>query len=154
MLAEYDTTAAYQFAPDLISGTFDASDRVVESQPGEAQSERLVHERLGVHVWGRWQYFRQCFSGPWGDGGKRPLSPRAQDAFLGSLSQLNLRHANPSLFLTDEGHLELFWRDERGSPIQIEFGPNESEVYVASDGIEETVPNEALNGFIGEHLAS
>ena len=82
------------------------------------------------------------------------MSPRAQDAFLSSLPRLNLRDSKPSLFLTDEGHLELFWRDEHNKPIQIEFGPKESEVYVESSGIEELVPNESLGDFIAQNLAA
>ena len=38
--------------------------------PGDAAREELVADKLGVHGWKRWQYFRQFYSGRWGDEGQ------------------------------------------------------------------------------------
>jgi hypothetical protein len=99
--------------------------------------EKLVARKLGVHGWKRWQYIRQHFSGRCGDEGQCPVSPRSQESLLKALESLDFPSvAKPSLFLTDDGHFELAWRDTEGRSIQIEFGPNEFELFVEGTGIE------------------
>lgn len=117
--------------------------------------DSLILAKLGKNAWGRWQYFRQCFSGRWGERGQKPLSPRSQEVFFSALASLELPdHAKPSLFLTDEGNLELAWRDAEGRAIQIEFGPAESEIYVESESFEVVVPNRDLPGLLRERFTA
>ena len=54
----------------------------------------------------------------------------------------------PSIFLTKNGHIELCWEDSEGDAIQFEFGPKESEVYIESKDIEETIDNTKLADYI------
>ena len=144
----YQTSAHFTFGTgDYVSG------RVREFKPGESAHERLLLSKLGKNGLKRWQYFRETFSGGWGERGQKPLSPRSQAVFLSTLRTIQfLPGAKPSLFLTDDGHLELAWRDADGKAIQIEFGPAESEIYHESSGYEEIVPNRELPGIVGERL--
>jgi len=115
--------------------------------------EDLILSKLGKNGWGRWQYFRKCFSGGWDERGQKPLSPRSQEVFFTALASLDLPdHAKPSLFLTDGGNLELAWRDVQGRAVQIEFGPAESEIYVEASEYEATVPNRELAEVIRQRL--
>ena len=112
---------------------------------GDAANERLVARKLGVNGFKRWQYFRQHFSGRWGDEGQLPVSPRSQESFIKALQILEFApEAKPSLFLTDDGHFELVWKDAEGHSVQVEFGPNSFEIYLEGAGLEETYSNGAL----------
>jgi len=112
---------------------------------GEAANERMVARKLGVNGFKRWQYFRQHFSGRWGDEGQMPVSPRSQDAMLKALRVLEFpASSKPSLFLTDDGFFELAWHDELGRSVQIEFGSSHFEIFVEGAGIEETHPNSRI----------
>jgi hypothetical protein len=146
----------YQTASWLSSPTEDSakpSHRIAE--PGDAAREALIARKLGVNGWGRWQYFRQCFSGKWGDESQSPVSPRSQDAMFKALEILDFPpESKPSLFLTDEGHFELAWQDPKGRSIQIEFGPSEFEIFVEGSGIEETHPNNKIGEVIAAYLTS
>jgi len=146
---------SYESSENLVSGTGDFSpSRVTRFEPGEAAKEQLILHKLGNNGWGRWQYFRQCFSGGWGEGKQKPLSPRSQDMFFRALELIDFPEGvTPSLFLTDEGFLELAWRDTDGRATQIEFGSKESEIYIESSGEEFTVPNERLAETISRHFA-
>ena len=42
----------------------------------------------------------------------------------------------PSVFLTDEGGLELAWEDAMGSPVQVDFNPRGFEFYREATGEE------------------
>ncbi len=144
----------YRTSSHFHSGTGDSSPgRIRSFEPGEAACEKLVLAKLGKNGWGRWQYFRKCFSGGWGERGQKPLSPKSQEAFFATLSILEFpASAKPSLFLTDDGHLELAWRDYEGKAIQIEFGATESEIYLESSAYEATVPNRELSDTVRERL--
>jgi len=135
-------------------GTGDlAPGRIRAFKPGESASEKLLFAKLGKNGLKRWQYFRETFSGGWGERGQKPLSPKSQAIFFKTLPHLQFpAGAKPSLFLTDAGHLELAWRDTDGKAIQIEFGSSESEIYRESSGYEETVPNRELPEVIRERL--
>lgn len=123
------------------------------SAPGQAMRERLVAEKLGSNGWKRWQYFLNNFSGRWGDEGQQPVSPRSQESMLKALEMLEFRSAtHPSLFLTDDGYFEVAWSDQNGKAVQIEFGPNEFELYVESSGIEGTYPNSEMSTVIPRHV--
>ena len=131
----------YQLSEAVLSQTDDFS-AVEYTEPGEAQRDEMLLRKLGVRGWGRLHYFRQIFSGPWGSGEGRPLSPRAVEAFFTFLAAADLpEDSQPSLFLTDDGHLELCWEDCEGKAVQLEFGPRETEIYLESRGLEKSVPN-------------
>lgn len=123
--------------------------------PGDAAREALIAHKLGVNGWGRWQYFRHCFSGKWGDEGQAPVSPRSQDALFKALEFLEFPPASkPSLFLTDDGHFELAWRDPEGRSVQMEFGPAEFEIFIEGSGIEETHPHSRLGEIIADRFTT
>ncbi len=142
-----DSTLPYQTASWMSFGTEESaspSHRI--AAPGEAAREALIARKLGISGWGRWQYFRQCYSGQWGDEGQLPVSPRSQEMLFKALEILNFPDGlRPSLFLTDEGHFELAWRDLAGKSVQLEFGTKSFELFVEASGIEETHPNSRLD---------
>lgn len=150
-----DSVLPYQTASWLTSRTEESLlPRHRIAAPGDVARERLVARKLGVHGWKRWQYFRQHFSGRWGDEGQCPVSPRSQESLLKALASLDFPSAaKPSLFLTDDGHFELAWRDTEGRSVQMEFGPNEFELFIEDSGIEGTYPNHDMGGVIAKHLA-
>lgn len=140
---------------ELLTNTteYSGDSRITIRQPGELAREQLIVEKLGVNGWGRWQYFRSFFSGAWGSRGQRPFSPRSQDMLFRALEQIEFPEGSrPSLFLTDEGHCELAWRDAEGGKIQIEFGPREFEVYLENERVEETHPNAELAAVLTRYL--
>ncbi len=98
-----ESVLPYRSAAWLSSGTEEsAKPRHRFATPGSAAREALIARKLGVNGWGRWQYFRQCFSGQWGDEGQQPVSPRSQEALLTALEVLEFpAGVTPSLFLTD-----------------------------------------------------
>ncbi|MEX2382023.1 MAG: hypothetical protein WD490_06545 [Opitutales bacterium] len=135
---------SYELASDFLFPT-DEPAVVTYTEPGEADRDELLLKKLGVRAWGRFHYFREVFSGPWGDGKGKPLSPRAVESFFSFIEKIEFRDGvQPSLFLTDDGHLELCWEDSRGGAIQLEFGPLETEVFVEREEKEDRVPNGAL----------
>jgi hypothetical protein len=50
----------------------------------------------------------------------------------------------PSVFLTDQGCIELCWEDASGKAAQIEFRSAEIEFYIESQNSEGSVPNSAV----------
>lgn len=136
----------YQVTESMASYSTEAnSDRIRMSEPGESEHDELLLDKLGEKGWGRLHYFRNEFSSVWGDGEGRPLSPKSQETFFTFLKFANVsKEENPSLFLTDEGHLEICWEDESGKSIQFEFGPYESELYIESSETELVFPNREL----------
>jgi len=144
----YQTSEHFTFCTgDYVTG------RVRVYSPGESAHEKLLLTKLGKNGLRRWQYFRDTFSGGWGERGQKPLSPKSQAVFLSTLRDIQfLPGAKPSLFLTDDGHLELSWRDADGKVIQIEFGPAESEIYHESSGFEEIIPNRELPDIVNNRL--
>jgi hypothetical protein len=50
----------------------------------------------------------------------------------------------PSVFLTDDGCIELCWEDASGKGVQLEFRPTEIEFYIESQNSEGTVPHSAV----------
>lgn len=145
ILADHSETAPYEL-PDLLRSPSEEVAVAEYTEPGEFIRDQLLLEKLGERVWGRFHYFRQVFSGPWGRSGEgRPLSPRAVEAFFSFLEDVAIpADRKPSLFLTDDGHLELCWEDAEGKAVQLEFGPNETEIYFESDETEQMVANSRL----------
>lgn len=83
------------------------------------------------------------------------VSPRSQQSLLKALESLEFpSEVKPSLFLTDDGHFELAWRDAEGKSVQMEFGPTEFELFIETAGIEETHPNRLLSEVTTKYFAS
>ncbi|MDQ8181461.1 hypothetical protein [Pelagicoccus sp. SDUM812005] len=61
-----------------------------------------------------------------------------------------LEKANPSLFLTDEGHLEIAWEDAAGKSVQFEFQNEAIEHYREATNFEQVTPIENLESFLLE----
>ncbi len=113
--------------------------------PSEGEREELLLSKLGPKGWGRLHHFRHYYSAGWGDGSGRPLSPRALETFYRFLEAAAFPSgAKPSVFLTDEGGIELCWEDSSGKAVQVEFRPTEVEFYVESQRSEGSVPRSAV----------
>ena len=112
-----------------------------QSLPDEMAQDDLVIRKLGVKAWGRLDYFRRFYSQAWGDRGTGgPLSPRAVQGlrrFLEACGDcLSSLQRKPSLFLTDDGLLELCWEDLSGKAIQLVFRPTEVEYFIEQRHVE------------------
>jgi hypothetical protein len=109
--------------------------------PNEGEREELLLSKLGTKGWGRLHHFRNYYSAGWGDGRGKQLSPRALEAFYRFLEVAQFPQGSvPSVFLTDEGSIELCWEDQGGKALQVEFRPSDIELYVEADELEESVP--------------
>lgn len=145
-MAISDIALPYRFPAWLSSRTEES----VDSRHGiisleNAKAENLVGKKLGRNGFTRWIQFRQHFSGKWGDEGQLPLSPRSQEAFLKGLDTLALpAGVIPNLFLTDDGHFELAWKNEEGKALQVEFGSEAFEVFNEATGRDGSYPNSRL----------
>src|SRR6267143_4885583 len=116
------TRTAYRLSDDLVEyGT----PNVRTPFPDEAEREEIVLAKLGNRGWGRLHHFRHYYSAGWGDRCGKPLSPRALETFYRFLEQAQFpSNCTPSLFLTDNGTLELCWEDNFGKSVHFEFTPN------------------------------
>lgn len=109
--------------------------------PSEREREDLLLSKLGPKGWGRLHHFRHYYSAGWGDGSGKPLSPRATEAFYRFLESARFPEGmTPSVFLTDEGCIEVCWEDRERKAVQVEFKPAEIEFYVEAQELEESVP--------------
>jgi hypothetical protein len=108
---------------------------------GDASGDEVALTRLGSRNWGRLYQFRHSYSSGWGEARSgRPLSPRALELFYRFLVHINFpAGSRPSLFMTNEGTLELCWDDSSGKPIQVEFTPSGAELYWESRMLEHEV---------------
>lgn len=112
---------------------------------GEVDRERIAFRKLGPNGWHRLKLFRDHYSGSWGMSGKKPFSPKSHDALVQFLCSMDFpKEKFPSVFLTDEGHLELIWENVKGEEIQVEFGSTESEYYNVEKQDGGTVENSEL----------
>jgi hypothetical protein len=124
--------SSYRLADDLLP-TLDVR-RIKCAEPGEADREELVLRKLGPRGWGRLYQFRHFYGPGWGEGRGRALSPRAVEAFYKFLETVEFpAGVKPSIFLTDEGGLEISWEDAKGKAVQAAFLPTHIEVYRARD---------------------
>jgi hypothetical protein len=111
------------------------------SAPSEGEREELLLSKLGAKGWGRLHHFRHYYSAGWGDGSGKPLSPRALETFYRFLESARFSSGSmPSVFLTDEGCIEICWEDSDGKAVQVEFTPAEIEFYVEARQFEDSVP--------------
>ncbi len=114
---------------------------VRRSAPSEGEREELLLSKLGAKGWGRLHHFRNFYSAGWGGGTGKPLSPRALETFYRFLESARFPETSmPSVFLTDEGTIELCWEDQTGKAVQVEFRPSDIELYLEADEVEESVP--------------
>lgn len=109
--------------------------------PLSPHEEDLLIQKVGARGWVRMLQFTQFYGPGWGEGHNKQLSPKGRAAFLQFLQLVELREgADPSVFLTDLGELEMSWDDRTGKPIQLVFGPKGVLVYVESQDREELMP--------------
>lgn len=82
---------------------------------------------LGAKSFGRLQSLEQI-----ADSQSLTAFYESKGTLVGFLKFAKLPPVNSaSLFLTDEGHLEICWEDPGGNSVQFEFKPNEIEMYLA-----------------------
>jgi hypothetical protein len=113
--------------------------------PDDADREELLLRKLGARGWGRLHHFRNYYSSGWGDGSGRPLSPRSMEAFYRFLEVAQFPAGkSPSVFLTDQGRLELCWEDATGKAVQVEFTPAGAEYFIEATGEEGEIEHGAL----------
>jgi hypothetical protein len=111
------------------------------AEPGEADREELLLRKLGPRGSGRLYHFRHFYGPGWGEGRGRALSPRAIEAFYKFLDAVEIPAGiQPSIFLTDDGGLQLSWEDAAGKAVQAAFMSSHVEVYRAADEFESELP--------------
>jgi hypothetical protein len=109
--------------------------------PSEGERDELLLSKLGPKGWGRLHHFRHYYSAGWGDGSGKPLSPRSLETFYRFLESVTFpANAKPSVFLTDQGCIELCWEDASSKAVQVEFRPAEIEFYIEANQLENSVP--------------
>ena len=139
VLPQLSLQLVYQLSDNLRAETPVFGMRRVASSEGER--EELLLSKLGAKGWGRLHYFRHYYSAGWGGGSGKPLSPRALETFYRFLECARFPQGSvPSLFLTDEGYIEVCWEDADGKAVQVEFKPGEIEFYVEAQELEHSVP--------------
>jgi hypothetical protein len=129
---------------------YQLSDNLREETPGlgiraavptEGEREELLLSKLGAKGWGRLHHFRDYYSAGWGEGSGKPLSPRALETFYRFLESARFPEGSvPSVFLTDDGCIEVCWEDSVGKAVQLEFRPAEIEFYIEAQQLENSVP--------------
>lgn len=150
MILEYPTNhnPAYRLTHDLAEPSFRSTVRRVSLD--QTDEESVLLEKLGTRGWGRIHYFRSHFDAGWGENGTgKAVSPKAYEAFSRFVQAATFPEGTvPSVFLTDEGGIELCWEDKGAKPIQIEFQRNGAEYFVGATQSE---------GFVGydeiDHIA-
>lgn len=94
-----------------------------------ADDQDIILQKLGPRGYGRMLAFTQFYTTGWGEGNKQ-VSPRGLSAFLRFLKQVTFRKgADPSVFLSDDGELQVAWNDESGQAVQLLFGPKTIDVF-------------------------
>lgn len=89
----------------------------------------LISKKLGSRGYGRMLAFTRFYTTDWGEGNQQ-VSPRGLSAFLRFLRAVNFRDgADPSVFLSNDGEVQLAWSDAHGHAIQLLFGPEEIGVF-------------------------
>lgn len=136
--------ARYTTTPELRPGA--DLPNVQTASLNEVRREDLLLQKLGARGWGRLHHFRHFYAQGWGERGQgRPLSPRSLEAFFRFLEVMPVpQREYPKLFLTDNGHLELCWKDAQGAAVQVEFMPSQTEYYIEASETEAVVPHQCL----------
>jgi len=140
-------SSAYRLVEDLKeSMTISSVHRVAMDNLAE---EQALLDKLGARGWGRIHHFRNHYNQPWGERQGAPVSPRAVDALTRFVAGASFPVGIvPSVFLTDQGGLELCWEDAQGSARQIEFKPDGIEFFVAATGEEGSAEWDRLSELI------
>lgn len=126
----------YRLDDDLRSNI----DQGMWSSTLSADEQDLLIKKLGDRGWGRMLLFTKYYKTGWGEGNKE-VSPRGQAAMLRFLEHVDFRvNADPSVFLSDDGELQIAWNDENGLAVQILFGPGSIEVFHEAQRREESLP--------------
>lgn len=127
--------------PYHLEGSFqERQDLMTPFGPLSMDEQDLLINKLGARGYGRVLLFSQYYGSGWGEGNKQ-VSPKGQASLLRFLEKVDFRSgADPSVFLTDEGALELAWVDTHGNPVQLAFGSQGIEVYHETAGRDEVVP--------------
>lgn len=135
LLQQAYSQSAYRLAEDL--RPIPEAGRVMCAEPGEADREELLLQKLGPRGWGRLYHFRHFYGPGWGEGRGRALSPRAIEAFYSFLDAVQFpAGVQPSIFLMDDGGLELCWEDDSGKSVQAAFTPSHIELFRVADGMD------------------
>lgn len=130
---------SYTLAQDLCEPATLAN--IHRSAPDEWAREDLLLRKLGARGWGRVHHFRNYYASGWGEHGGKILSPSALSAFFQFLESITFPAGTvPSVFLTDQGGIEICWEDEAGKSVQIEFTRTGAEYYCEATGTEGVVP--------------
>lgn len=104
----------------------------------------LVHRKLGKRFAER---FEQLKGIPLENSiGPKTESLNSFRKFLESIGELE--RANPSLFLTDEGNLEMVWEDSEGKSVQFEFQNEAIEHYREATNFEQITSIEKLESLL------
>ena len=123
---------------------------VHQPMPNEAAREELLLQKLGARGWGRMHHFRNFYQPGWGDARGKSLSPRASEAFFRFIEAVQFpAKCVPSLFLTDQGGLELRWEDG-GHDVQVEFTSDGIEYSFAATGREDFLPHSQVSSLAGQ----
>ena len=149
------TPTLYQYEPQpyvLVKGLQDYAkpSSVRSTEPADSGRQAVLLHKLGEKAMVRVRRFRNCFASAWGENGKA-LSPRALDAFFRFVEGATFPEGNrsPSVFMTDEGGLELCWEDRNGKSVQVEFTAKAVEFYEGATEEEGSVPFERLAELCG-----
>jgi hypothetical protein len=135
-----EVQAVYRLSDDLTVSTCCTS--VQFSAPDEAEREDWVLKKLGAKAWGRLYQFKHYYGPGWGEGTGRSLSPRSLELFYRFLASLTLREpCKPSIFLTDDGNLEMCWEDRLGKTVQVEFTPDGIDYFIEAEETESHASN-------------
>lgn len=138
-------SASYSLTEDLQEPVRSAS--VCHPAPGEVEFEDLLLQKLGARGWGRVHHFRNYYGPGWGANIGKPLSPRAVEAFRRFLQVAAFPPgAQPSVFLTDRGGLELCWEDANQKSVQVEFTSQGIEFYCEAADEEDLVGFDCIPG--------
>ena len=118
---------------------------VSRAEPSGWARQASVLRKLGPKAWVRVSLFRNYFTAGWGENG-RVLSPRALDAFFRFVEGATFPAGNrsPTVFLTDQGGIELCWEDRNGNSVQVEFTGGGIEYYEAATNEEGAVAFDGL----------
>lgn len=110
-----------------------------------ADEQDLLIKKLGDRGWGRMLLFTKYYTPGWGEGNKQ-VSPRGQATFMRFLKLVTFREgADPSVFLSNDGELQVAWNDMEGKAVQLLFGPNTIEVFHEAAHRDEPLPLSAYD---------
>lgn len=137
-------SSAYRLVDDLLESPSVASVHRIETD--DLQMEQALLTKLGARGWGRIHHFRNHYNQSWGERQGAPLSPRALESLMRFVAQATFPVGRPpSVFLTDQGGLELSWEDNRGCARQVEFRTDGIDYYLAATEEEGSVALSAVD---------